>query len=202
MVFLCDIHHINSVTSLLKSFLYKGMAMKKLIGTFALLVLAFPAFSCDEACQKERASVNNNIEIAGYLSWKFCEDTKSSFMEGDIASLENYKNKRMNVQHRNRMKNIKSFVEQRKEWLQECDTYFELTNHGRIFIDEKTTELIFAAMDSVSEELGSLLHGVTYVAEDSGQDGNQIIASKFDNLFKLVDDHKTQSMLKSQFVTN
>ena len=107
MLFLCDIYHINSVTSRLKPILYKDMTMKKFLGTFILLVLAFPAFSCDEACQKERASVNNNIEIAGYLSWKFCEDTKASFMEGDISSLQNYKNKRMNIEHRNRMKNIK-----------------------------------------------------------------------------------------------
>ncbi|MGH1469834.1 MAG: hypothetical protein ACRBCS_01470 [Cellvibrionaceae bacterium] len=176
--------------------------IKKLLGTCALLVIALPAFSCDEACQKDKASAKHNIELPGYLSWKFCDDTKASFMEGDISSLENYKNKRLNVQHRNRMKNIKSFIEQRKEWLQECDQYFDLTNHGRIFIDAKTTKSIFAAMDSVSKELGALIGGVTYVSEGVDQDENQIIAGKFDNLFKLVDAHKTQSMLKSQFVTN
>lgn len=173
-----------------------------LLGTCALFALSSPALSCDEACQKEKASAKHNIEFPGYLSWKFCEDTKSSFMEGDISSLENYKNKRLNVQHRNRMKNIKSFIEQRKDWLLECDQYFDLTNHGRIFTDVKTTESIFSAMDVVTKELEALIGGVTYVAEGVEQDENQIIASKFDQLFKLVDAHKTQTMLKSQFVTN
>ena len=175
--------------------------MKKSLAVLMLLVCAAPAFSCDEACQRDRASVTNNVEFPSYLTWKFCDDTKNSFMQSDIRSLESYRTKRLNIEHRNRMKNIKEFVEQRKQWLQECDNYLELTDHGRIFRDEETTEKIFAAMDDVSKELDSLLRGVTYVNEDGLVD-NSIIATKFDTFFQLIDDHKTVMMLKGQFVTN
>ena len=175
--------------------------MKTLLAVLGLLVLSAPTFACDEACQRDRASVTNNMEFPGYLTWKFCDDTKASFMQADVRSLENYRTKRLNIEHRNRMKNIKQFVEQRKEWLQECDQYLDLTNHGRIFRDEETTEKIFAAMDNVAEELGSILRGVTYVTEEGGEN-NAVIAKKFDDFFQLVDDHKTVMMLKGQFVTN
>ncbi|GAB1268470.1 hypothetical protein NBRC116493_17230 [Aurantivibrio infirmus] len=175
--------------------------MKKLIGLLVLFGVALPALGCDEACLKNRASATHNIEFPGYLTWKFCEDTKASFMEGDIPSLQNYRNKRLNIKHKNRMKNIQSFVEQRKEWLQECDKYMQLTDHGRIFKDSKTTGEVFESMDAVSKELASLIQGATYVSAEGGSD-NEVVASKFDQLFKLVDDHKTMMMIKGQFVTN
>ena len=177
--------------------------MKRLFVIVALLVLSVPAFSAcdDEACLRDRASVTNNVEFPGYLNWKFCEDTKNSFMQADVRSLESYRSKRLNIEHRNRMKNIKQFVEQRKEWLQECDNYMEMTDHGRIFRDETTTEKIFAAMDDVANELGTILKGVTYVNEE-GQIDNSVIGKKFDDFFQLVDDHRTVMMLKGQFVTN
>jgi hypothetical protein len=175
--------------------------MKKILAVLAFLLLSGPAFSCDEACLRDRISVTNNIEFTVYLNWKFCEDTKNSFMQADIRSLENYRSQRLNIEHRNRMKNIKQFVEQRKEWLSECDQYLELTNHGRIFRDEATTEKIFAAMDEVATELDSILRGVTYVTEEGLVD-NSVVGKKFDSFFQLVDDHKTVMMLKGQFVTN
>lgn len=175
--------------------------MNKLLAAFALLVLSLPALACDETCQRDRASVTHNVEFPGYLSWKFCEDTKLTFMQNDIPSLENYRQKRLDTQYKVRMKNIRNFVVQRKEWLAECDNYFELTDHGRIFKDEENTDQIFMAMDEVSDQLGNAINGVTYVA-NGDQDDNAIIGAKFDKLFKLVNDHKTLMMLKGQFVTN
>lgn len=175
--------------------------MNKLLGVFTLLVLAFPALGCDEACQRDRASVNHNVEFPGYLSWKFCEDTKLTFMENDVPSLERYRQERLDIEYKVRMRNIKRFVEQRKEWLSECDNYFELTNHGRIFKDEETTDQIFAAMNEVATQLDNAIKGITYVASED-QDKSAIIGAKFDSLFKLVNDHKTLMMLKGQFVTN
>ena len=175
--------------------------MKKLLFTIAMVAFAVPAFACeDEACLRDRAAAKYDVEFPSYLTWKFCEDTKASFMEGDIPSLESYRNKRLSSEHKVRMKNIKTFVEQRRDWLQECDQYLELTDHGRIFKDKETTEKIFAAMDSVSSELDSLIKGVTYVSEGAGAD-TEVIANKFDTLFKMVDDHKTVMMLQRQFVS-
>lgn len=173
--------------------------INKLLAIVVLLGMSLPALACeDESCLRDRASVTNNIEFPGYLTWQFCEDTKNTFMTADVRSLENYRTKRLNIEHRNRMKNIKGFVEQRKEWLAECDQYMKLTSHGRIFRDEETTQKIFAAMDSVSTELGAVLNGVTYVNEE-GQTDNTVVAAKFDTFFRLVDDHKTVMMLKGQF---
>lgn len=175
--------------------------MNKLLGFTILLVLAFPALGCDEACQRERASVTYNLEFPSYLSWKFCEDTRMAFVESDIASLERYRTSSLDTKQKGGMYNIKNFIEQRKAWLTECDDYMDKTNHGRIFKDEATTQKVFAAMEAVSTELGKAIKGVTYVATGE-QDENAIIASKFDQLFKLVDDHKAVMMLKGQFVTN
>jgi hypothetical protein len=175
--------------------------MNKLLGFFVLLGLAFPALGCDEACQRDRATVTHNVEFPGYLSWKFCEETKLTFIETDVPSLENYRNTRLDTQYKVRMKNIKSFMEQRKEWLLECDNYLKLTNNGRIFKDKDKTEKLFATMDAVSSELDSAIKGVTYIATGN-QDDNAIIAAKFDSLFKLVDDQKAIMMLEGQFVTN
>ncbi|GAB1256919.1 hypothetical protein NBRC116494_14210 [Aurantivibrio plasticivorans] len=176
--------------------------MKKLFGLSFLLALAFPVFACDEACQRDRAEALQGSEFPGYLSWKFCEDTKASFVEGDVRSLEKYRDTRINIQHKRRMKNIQNFVEQRKEWLVECDNYFVATKNGRIFQDDKTTQEIFSAMDDVASELASAINGVTYVAESEETAPTAIIGGKFDSLFKMVDDHKTVMMLKGQFVRN
>src|SRR5690606_29216813 len=97
--------------------------------------------------------------------------------------------------------NIQSFVQQRKEWLMECDKYMDVTQRGRIFKDEATTTKIFTAMDAVYSELDSLIRGATYTVDTSSGE-NLIIGTKFDQLFKLVDDHKTLMMMKGQFVSH
>ena len=176
--------------------------MKKLMSLFVLMVLGAPAIACDEACLRDRASVTNSVEFPSYLTWKFCEDTKQSFMQGDIASLENYRHQRLNSEHKNRMRNIQNFVQQRKEWLMECDKYMDLTSRGRIFKDATTTTNIFAAMDAVANELASLIGGTTYTSSEAGGSVDAVVAGKFDQLFKLVDDHKTILMLKGQFVSH
>lgn len=161
-----------------------------------------PALACDdEACVRDRAAAKHSVEFPSYLTWEFCEGTKKSFIEGDIRSLESYRDKRLNSSHKVRMKNIRSFVQQRKEWLLECDQYMGLTDHGRIFKDDETTKTIFAAMDKVSDELDALIAGVTYASETEGSSNTDVIASRFDGLFKLVDDHKTVLMLQRQFVS-
>lgn len=175
--------------------------MNKLLGFIVLLGLAAPALGCDEACQRDRVAVEHKVEFPGHLSWQFCEDTKVGFIQSDVPSLENYRHNRLDTQYKGSMNNIKKFVEKRKDWLLECDNYIKLTGHGRIFNDEKTTEQLFAVMDNVSRELEKAIKGVTYVASGE-QDENAIIAAKFDNLFKVVGDHKAVMMRQGQFVTN
>lgn len=175
--------------------------MNKLLGFITMLVLAFPALGCDKACQRDRIADSQSKTFPGYLSWKFCEDTKVAFIESDVPSLQSYRDGQLDTQHKGGMNNIKNFVEQRKEWLLECDEYMAATNYGRIFKDGESTEKLFAALDSVARELRRAINGVTYVANGE-EDKNAIIGSRFDGLFTVVDNHKAVMMRQGQFVTN
>ena len=176
--------------------------MNKLIGFIGIaLFFGSPAFACDEACQRERASAEHNVELPSYLSWQACEDTKQTFMRNDLRSLENYRQTRLDTQYKGPMRNIKSFIEQRIQWLEECDNYLKLTNRGHIFKDEATTRSVFAAMEGVRRELDRAIQGATYLASGN-EDANALIAGRFDSLFKILHDHRDYMMLRGQFVTN
>lgn len=176
--------------------------MNKLIGFFGLaLVFASPAFGCDESCQRQRVATDHQVELPAYLSWQACDDTKQTFMRSDLRSLENYRQTRLDTQYKGPMRNIKSFMEQRIEWLRECDNYLRLTQRGHIFKDEATTKSIFAALEAVTRELDRAIQGVTYLASGD-EDPHAIIARRFDNLFKVLHDHRDYMLLRGQFVTN
>ena len=174
--------------------------MKIVIGFIVILMISMPAFSCDEACRKEKASAKHDIKFPSYLTWKYCESTKNQFMTSGVRSLRLYRDTRMSPNRKRGMKTTKTFVDQRKERLLECDQYMKLTGKGRIFEEEETTEEVFAALESVSKELDSLVSGVTYVL-NPGEDTTTVASKKFDRLFKLVDTHKTMLQLKGQFVS-
>lgn len=173
----------------------------KILFVFSLLIsLSFSALACDEQCRREQAMQTHKVELPKYLTWQFCEDTKMAFIERDIPSLQAYRADRMTTKYRGSMRNTKNFIEQRKEWLQECNDYRVMTGKAPLFKDEKTTSEIFTSIESLTGELGDLISGVTYSA-DSSADNVTIAGEKFDQLFKLVDDHKTLLMLKGQFVS-
>lgn len=162
-------------------------------------ILVSSAYGCDEECRKEQAQQANNITFSGYLSWQYCDDIRMDFMTTSMRSLENYQTKHFNPKYKGGMRNTKNFLEQRKAWLQECDTYLRLTEKGRIFDDEKTTKQIFAKMDAVTKELDDLLSGITYTSS-FGQDASAVVGDKFQDLFKTVDDHKTLMHMKGRYV--
>lgn len=134
-----------------------------------------------------------------YLSTQYCADLKHSFMTSAVKSLQRYKDQQLATRHRGGMYNIRTFVQQREEWLQECDGYLQATHHQRLFKDAKTTDGIFNAMTSVSQELQSLIAGVSYTVEPGG-DVTDVAAQKFEHLFKLVDDHQTRMLMRGQVV--
>ena len=138
-------------------------------------------------------------EFPSYLNQDYCEDIASDFMTSTLKSLRRYRDTHLQLQSKRGMINTRNYILQRKDWLLECDNFLSHTASSRIFRNEKTTETIFEAMDGVSEELASLAKGVTY-SLDVGQDSTTIAAEKFEQLFKLVDDHKTLLLLRGQFV--
>ncbi len=138
-------------------------------------------------------------EFPGYLSDKFCTDTKLDFMTNTIKSLQRYRDTQLADQHRGGMNNIRKLVVQRKEWLLECQSYLSQVESKNLFESEASTESLFAAMDNIAMELQSLISGVTYAVEP-GENPSMYAAEKFDLLFKLVDTQKTQMLMKGQVV--
>ncbi|GAB3100897.1 hypothetical protein G8770_16420 [Aestuariicella hydrocarbonica] len=138
-------------------------------------------------------------EFPSYLSEKYCQGIKLDFMTSSIKSLQRYRDKQLTSQHRGGMNNIRKFLEQRQDWMLECDQYLSKTGKQRLFLDKKTTESVFSAIDSVASELNSLVNGVTYSVENGGSP-TDVAAEKFDQLFKLVDNHQTMLLMKGQVV--
>ncbi|WP_045861366.1 hypothetical protein [Teredinibacter purpureus] len=171
-----------------------------MICTLFLSVLASAADKCDEQCLKAKAETDNNVTFPAYLSWKHCDDTRMDFMTSSMSSLDNYKTHHFNTRYKGGMRNIQNFVIQRKEWMVECDQYFQLTGKKRIFEDTKTTKEIFSAMDALTKELGDLIAGATYTNELGQDDSQSVINERFDYLLQRVDEHKTLMHLKGRYV--
>jgi hypothetical protein len=160
--------------------------MNKFIGVALLTMLATSSAFAED-------------KYPSYLTGKYCNGIKVDFMTSTIKSLQRYRDKQLPSQHRGGMNNIRKYLEQREDWLLECDNYLANTSRNRLFKDQKTTANIFSAISSVTDELQSLITGVTYSTEP-GQSPTSVAAQKFEHLFKLVDDHQTLMLMKGQVV--
>ncbi|WGO97095.1 hypothetical protein QFX18_13695 [Saccharophagus degradans] len=157
------------------------------------------AYGCDEKCQKEKAEQANNVKFPGYVTWGYCDDIRMEFMTTTLGSVGNYVENNFDMRYKGGLRNTRNFLAERKEWLQECDQYLQMTGKGHIFETEKTTKQIYAAIDKLTKEFDDLLAGITYSAE-SGQDSGTILLEKYRTLFKTVDNHKTLMHLKGKYV--
>lgn len=162
--------------------------MKKILLTISLLCFSSFTLACDEACKREKAEAANNIKFASYLSVKYCKTTSMDFLLQGRKSLQAYREKQLPTAHRGGAKNIRNFILQRKDWLQECDNYLQLTDQGRIFRDKASTEKILTSLTGTADELYKIMmrpraevESLELVAAPAGL--------KFDELFKNVDDH-------------
>lgn len=178
------------------------METKKVTNAFiALMLVACSAAwaDCDEDCQKQKAEEKHAIKFASYLTWDFCEDTRDEFITSSISSLEKYSTENFDARYKGGMKNIKKYIENRVDWLKECNQYLSFTGKGHIFDDKKTTDAIFDSLVSVTKELDGLIKGATY-SSDSGSDTQTVIQERFEELFGKVDQHKTLMHLKGRYV--
>ena len=174
--------------------------MKKII-SLLMLVFAVPAFGCDEACKKDRAETQYQVDFPSYVTMSYCGDLKNEFMTYGVKSLRKYSEKHIDPKITGGIRNTKQYIADRKDWLAECDQYLKLTEQGRIFADENTTQKIFTAMGQVNKELDYLMQGVS----TSDGPGNSPVApaqERFEKLFRLVDEHYTVMQLKGQFDVN
>lgn len=176
--------------------------MKAIAATIAIAcatLYSTAAFACDEQCLKDAAEKKHKVEFPSYLSWDYCDDIRMDFMTSAVRSLENYKTKHLDLRYKGGMRNIANFIQQREDWLKECDEYLSYTGKNRIFEDEATTAKVFNAMNSVEKELTDLANGVVYSASIN-QAPDAVVKDKFDELLKTVEDHKTLMHLKGKYV--
>ena len=175
--------------------------MKNLLLPIVLLLMALAGSqvnACDEDCKRKQAMEQHNVEFPSYLNAKFCETTSVDFLLRDYASLEKYRDDRLPTGHKGGMNNIRKMLEQRKEWLTECDDYLRLTEQGRVFYNAETTQTVFAAIDKVTTELNALVYnGSQEVIVTNGLD---IAEQDFDKMLTVLDQHKTNLQLRGQLV--
>lgn len=162
--------------------------MKKTLLTIALLLISPFSLSCDETCKRAKAETANNVKFASYLNAKYCKSTGLDFLLQGRKSLQVYRDKQLPTAHRGGAKNIRLFILQRKDWLQECDKYLELTEQGRIFRNKDSTDKILSAMIGTADALEKIMKRPKVEIENL----DMVIApaaQKFDELFKLIDAH-------------
>ncbi len=162
--------------------------MKKILLIIAMISLSQYSVACDEACKRAKAESANNVKFASYLNAKYCQSTGIDFLLQGRKSLQAYRDKQLPTAHRGGAKNIRNFILQRKDWLQECDNYLQLTEQGRIFRDKENTEKIITAMNNTAAELEKIMKRPKVEVENL-----EVVAApatqRFDELFKLVDGH-------------
>lgn len=160
--------------------------MKKILLIIAMISLSQFSVACDEACKRAKAESANNVKFASYLNAKYCQSTGIDFLLQGRKSLQAYRDKQLPTAHRGGAKNIRNFILQRKDWLQECDNYLQLTEQGRIFRDKENTDKIITAMNTTAAELEKIMKRPR-VEVESLEMVAAPAAQKFDELFKLVD---------------
>lgn len=171
--------------------------MNRLLCILLMALIAPAALACDETCKRDKAMAENSITFPSYLESKYCKTISVDFLVGARRSLQKYYEERLDSAHRGGIRNIRNFIEQRKEWLLECDNYLILTDQGRIFRTKSTTDEIFNGMASLSDELNRLIG----IRKTAGENAYELTASarlKFEQLFKLLDDHRTDLQLRGQ----
>lgn len=162
--------------------------MKKILLCITLFCFSQFSLACDEACKRAKAETANNVKFASYLNLKYCKTTSLDFLLQGRKSLQAYREKQLPTAHRGGAKNIRNFIIQRKDWLQECDNYMQLTEQGRIFRDKESTEKIMSSLTNTADELQKIMMRPRAEVE-SLELVTAAAGLRFDELFKNVDDH-------------
>lgn len=143
-------------------------------------------FACDEQCKKDQLAATKQLIFANHLNLKYCHSTVSDFLLNTRKSLGNYHEKQLPTAHRGGARNIRNFINARKDWLVECDQYMTAMEYGSVFRKRQTTAQIFKAMDETAQELEKLMKTPSQPSEDAAA----LVApasEKFSQLFELMD---------------
>lgn len=145
------------------------------------------------------SGVANAKTHPSYLSPKYCEGIVEQFVDSGMRSLGKYVNQHFNPEYRGGIRNTIHFLEQRSDWLSECDEYLVDTSQTHIFYSDKMTQDIFAAMTALAKELQLVREGVEYPDDAGNNNPKPFIESRYETLAQLVDQHHTRMLMKKQF---
>lgn len=152
------------------------------------LTLTPASQACNEDCKRAQAEAKNNTKYPSYLNLKYCQSTTQDFLLSARQSLQRYRDKQLPTAHRGGARNIRQYILQRRDWLQECETYMHALDAGNVFRQATTTQQIFTAMNKVADEL----HNIMQRKENKAEVKELVIApaaEAFDRLFTQVDSH-------------
>lgn len=134
-----------------------------------------------------------------YLTDSYCNTLVEQFVDSGMRSLGKYVNENFKPQYKGGIRNTINFLNQRSEWLGECDAYLADTARAHLFHDEQNTKAIFDAMQALAKELQMVREGVEYPDETGSNNPRPFIVSRFETLAELVDQHHTRMLMKKQF---
>ncbi|GAA5525599.1 hypothetical protein Maes01_02170 [Microbulbifer aestuariivivens] len=134
-----------------------------------------------------------------YLTESYCEGLVEQFVGSSMRSLNSYVNQHFNLEYRGGIRNTIHFLDQRIEWLTECNDYLEDTSESTVFYNEGLTQDIFAAIQALSRELQHVQDGVEYSDETGTNNPTPFIKQRYDELAQLVERYHTRVLLDKQF---
>ena len=134
-----------------------------------------------------------------YLNDSYCDSLVEQFVDSGMRSLGKYINENFKPEYKGGIRNTINFLNQRSEWLGECNDYLNDTTQNYVFHDEKNTKAIFDAMNALAKELQLVREGVEYPDGAGNNNPRPFVKSRFDTLAKLVDQHHTRMLMKKQF---
>ncbi|WP_299583273.1 hypothetical protein [uncultured Microbulbifer sp.] len=134
-----------------------------------------------------------------YLTEEYCSSVVEQFVGSGMRSLGKYVNEHFNPEYKGGIRNTIRFLEQRSEWLNECNEYLVDTNNTYIFHSQDDTQDIFMAINELTRELQHVRSGVEYRDDTGNNNPAPFIKRRFTTLAQLVDRHHTRLLMKKQF---
>lgn len=150
-------------------------------------------------CLLLASSISSAKTHPSYLTPKYCDSLVEQFVDSGMRSLGKYINEHFNPEYKGGIRNTIHFLEQRSEWLNECNDYLLDSGHGHVFYSDKTTREIFEAIDALARELQHVRQGVEYPDDAGNNNPAPFIKGRYETLAQLVDQHHTRMLMKKQF---
>lgn len=134
-----------------------------------------------------------------YLSSDYCDSVVEQFVDSGMRSLDKYVNENFKIEYKGGIRNTINFLEQRADWLNECNDYLLDTSNSYVFYSQENTKDIFTAINALAKELQLVREGVEYPDGAGNNNPTPFIKSRFETLATLIDQHHTRMLLKKQF---